>query len=47
MGKLNKCYCCNKEGGELKEVKGRLLCEDCHLLILNSVEFIKNKKYKI
>ena len=45
MDKINKCYCCEKEGGELKEVKGRLLCEGCFELLNRSVEFLKNIKY--
>ena len=47
MEKLNKCYCCNKEVKDLKElrnVKGRLLCKDCFTLLSNSLEFLKNIK---
>lgn len=45
MDKINKCYCCEKEGGELKEVKSRLLCEECFELLNRTVEFLKNIKY--
>lgn len=44
MDKINKCYCCKKEGGELKEVKGRLLCEECFDLLNKSMKFFKNIK---